>query len=134
MYMLRRNFHHHRRSFQCFHAAIVTTSLLWNIQVKNFCIIGMQASQGFCQMVLPSHIAYDICIHRFRTVLDLDLFCTLIHPWMPHSAYASAFLQIPPRDGHPWCSASGKYCNSRRGLSPPRYVTCQSYNGKDTRK
>jgi hypothetical protein len=33
--------------------------------------------------------------------------------------FAFSFLQIPPRDGHPCCSANTSPCRVCRGLSPP---------------
>src|SRR5215510_15009361 len=33
--------------------------------------------------------------------------------------FAYGFLQIPPHDGHPCCSANDSPCRVRRGLSPP---------------
>jgi hypothetical protein len=33
--------------------------------------------------------------------------------------FAYGFLQIPPRDGHPWRSANTSLCRVCRGLPPP---------------
>src|ERR1700758_3088621 len=33
--------------------------------------------------------------------------------------FACSFLQIPPRDGHPCCSANTSPCRVCRGLTPP---------------
>ncbi len=33
--------------------------------------------------------------------------------------FAFSFLQIPPHDGHPCCSANDSPCRARKGLSPP---------------
>ena len=35
--------------------------------------------------------------------------------------FAYSFLQIPPHDGHPCCSANGSHYQAHSGLSPPSY-------------
>src|SRR5262245_45639847 len=59
-------------------------------------------------------------------VSDFEDHCLLIQPYRllcgscsSGQRFAYSFLQIPPRDGHPCCSANDSPCRVHRGLSPP---------------
>src|SRR5262249_12900176 len=59
-------------------------------------------------------------------VLDFEEYCLLIQLCRlicgfcsSGQRFAHSFLRIPPRDGHPCCSANDSPCWVRRGLSPP---------------
>ena len=68
-------------------------------------------------------------VKRFRTVIGLRLVKQSYPRLQPlygfcpsDQSFASAFLQIPPRDGHPWLWLYPSHCRADSGLSPVR--TC----------
>ena len=76
----------------------------------------------------PSYVRRIYC-KRFRAAIGLRLV------WQPYprlqplydfcpsdQSFASAFLRIPPRDGHPWLWLYPSHCRADSGLSPVR--TC----------
>ncbi len=44
--------------------------------------------------------------------------------------FAFSFLQIPPHDGHPCCSANCSHYQAHSGLSPPSYCPCRANKKK----
>ena len=74
---------------------------------------------------LPAY-ACRIYVTAFRARIGLCIYWPA-HPTAPPLSascssgqrFAFSFLQIPPRDGHPCCSANTSPCRVCRGLSPP---------------
>ena len=79
--------------------------------------------------VLRTHLPAYACriyVTAFRARTGLCIYWPA-HPTAPPLSascssgqrFAFSFLQIPPRDGHPCCSANTSPCRVCRGLSPP---------------
>src|SRR5450759_5891829 len=80
---------------------------------------------GYCALTFPAY-ACRIYVTAFRARTGLCIYWPA-HPAAPPLSascssgqrFAFSFLQIPPRDGHPCCSANTSPCRVCRGLSPP---------------
>ena len=79
--------------------------------------------------VLRTHLLAYACriyVAAFRARMGLCIYWPAYPAAPPLSAscssgqrFAFSFLQIPPRGGHPCCSANTSPCRVCRGLSPP---------------
>ena len=79
--------------------------------------------------VLRTHLLAYACriyVAAFRARIGLCIYWPAYRAAPPLSAscssgqrFAFSFLQIPPRGGHPCCSANTSPCRVCRGLSPP---------------
>ena len=76
-------------------------------------------------------------VKRFRTVIGLRLVKQSYPRLQPlygfcpsDQSFASAFLQIPPRDGHPWLWLYPSHCRADSGLSPVRACSHKGIDDK----
>jgi len=88
-----------------------------------------QRQHGRSPRVLRTHLhayACRIYVTAFRASIGLCVYWPA-HPTVPplsascssSQRFAYSFLQIPPRDRHPCCSANTSPCRVCRGLAPP---------------
>jgi len=88
-----------------------------------------QRQHGRSPRVLRTHLhayACRIYVTAFRASIGLCVYWPA-HPTVPplsascssSQRFAYSFLQIPPRDRHPCCSANTSPCRVCRGLTPP---------------